>query len=187
MATDGYRLFNETTDRNEDDWDHLDPVSRKSWEQRAQGSRAFIPSGHVNKMNRLEAITLAMPAPVVPAHIVPLTSPLIPNGAKLVINRLLKHGWTVLVSYCEGPWQKQTETVDGEDGEEKIKYGQAKSVLVRARRRQQRLGALWLAKPWTKDDGYKFYMAHVRPDIGPVKSPELKWIIETPIEEVLPE
>lgn len=183
MSTDGYRLFNETTKRTEDDWDHMDPVSRKSWEQRAQGNRAFIPSEHVNKMNRQEAITLAMPAPVVPAHIVPIGSPLIPGGATLVINRLLKNDWTVLVSYCEGPWAKQTETVDGEEGEEKIKYGQAKSLLVRARRRHQRLGALWLAKPWTKGDGYTFQFAQVRPEIGPVNSKQLKTVTESEVPE----
>jgi hypothetical protein len=183
MTTDGYRLFHETTGRDEENWDHMDPVSQKSWEQRAAGSRAFIPSEHVNEMNRLEAITLAMPAPAVPAHIVPPNSPLIPGGATLVINRLLKNGWTVLVSYCEGPWAKQTETVDGADGEEKIKYGQAKSVLVRARRRHQRLGALWLAKPWTKGDGYTFQFAQVRPEIGSVNSKQLKIVTESEVPE----
>ena len=193
--TAGRALFMETTDRDEDSWAQLHPVSRRSWEQRAAGDRTFIPSEHVNKMNREAATVQPMPAPAIPAR--PADPGEIPGGARIVINRAKRCGWTVEVSYCRGPWSMQAEHTEADDGTELIeKFGQADSILVRGRSGQRRFAALWLRKPWTKagqqrgtekrpdpNGGYAFTIGQVRPrpadaENGIIKSDGLKAFME---------
>ena len=189
----GYEVFHLTTRRDRSSWDQMDPVSRTSWQMRADGELAFIPSeGHHNR-EEVTSVTLPMPAPDSPVQTITpsesIYARVVPAAATQMVNRLQKHGWTFDVRYCVGPWSKKSESVplleQNEDGEwvetgsvEKTTYGQAPSVVLRFRREGVAGYAMWLAKPWTKDgDKMKFHAAQVRPGIGLVKSNELIQII----------
>jgi hypothetical protein len=182
----GYEVFNHTTNRGRDNWDQMDSVSKESWEQRARGERKFIPSpNHVNR-EEVQTVVLPMPAPEHPVQTITAEETLyervVPDAAKQMAKRLTKHGWTHDVRYCVGPWSKQTETTELDDGSaEKVVYGQAPSVVLRFRRSGQSGFAMWLAKPWTKDGGkMKFHSAQVRPEVGLIKSNELIKIVTAP-------
>lgn len=183
----GEELFAQVTGRDHDNWLQLGDVSRKSWEMRAAGELSFIPSSHVNRVEEVSTVR-EMPEPEIPAHEV-FHADEINGGAKIVVNRFLRNGWEVQMFVCRGPWKRQTVRIelttmddDGHEivtGEERITYGQADSVLVRARRGQHRAGAVWLRKPWVKDPKWEFLFAQVRPEIGKVDSKGLKAITES--------
>jgi hypothetical protein len=194
----GFEVFAHITRRDRQNWDAMDEVSRASWEQRARGERDFIPSP--NHHNREEATTVVLPMPA-PEHPVITITPtshytktesgveslygvVVPAAAEQMVKRLTKAGWTFDVRYCVGPWPMKTETVELEDGsEEKTKYGQAPSVVLRFRRGGQVGYAMWLAKPWTKDgDKMKFHTAQVRPGIGLINSADLIKLVTAPAQ-----
>jgi hypothetical protein len=180
----GYGLFNHITRRNRRNWDQMDSVSRQSWEQRARGERNFIPSPNHHNHEEAQTVVLPMPAAEYPMRYLLLDSPefyALPQSPVQMLNRLDKHGWDWTITVCTGPWPMKTETVELEDGsEEKTKYGQAPSVVLRFRRRDQVGFAMWLAKPWTKDgDKLKFHSAQVR-GLGMISSPDLNKFVTAP-------
>jgi len=188
----GYEMFHHITGRDRGNWDHMDPVSQESWEQRARGERNFIPSPSHHNHEEAQTVVLPMPAPDEPVETVQITDPFVPTAAKQMAKRLSANGWRYDVRHCVGPWTRKVETVpvleQNEDGEwietgsvEKARYGQAPSIVLRFRRGAQAGFAMWLAKPWTKDgDKMKFHSAQVRPEIGLVNSADLIKIINTP-------
>jgi hypothetical protein len=183
----GYEVFHHTTRRDRQNWDQMDPVSRRSWEMRASGELAFIPSPNHHNHEEASTVVLPMPAPDDPMRYVLLDSPefyALPQAITQMLARLEKHDWAWLITVCTGPWPKKTETVELENGsEEKTTYGQAPSVVLRFSRNGVVGYAMWLGKPWTKDgDKLKFHSAQVRPKVGLVSSRELVAIITRPDE-----
>lgn len=183
------------TGRDRGNWDHLDPVSRQSWIQRADGRRDFIPSLDHHNEEVVHTVVAPMPTPEIPAK------PLLYNGEvfragptamQQTAKKLLANGWRLgQCTYCRGPWPKKTETVktkvQNEEGdwietgsEEKIKFGQADSYVLRFRRGELRGWAMWLYRPWLKDAKVSFYTAHVLPHFGKVNSTQLAPIIKNP-------
>lgn len=190
----GFELFAHITRRDRQNWDAMDDVSRASWEQRARGERDFIPSPNHHNREEATTVVLPMPAPEHPVETVKVSDPVVPPAALQMAKRLNQHGWEYDVRYCVGPWPKKTETVklqvQNEDGdwietgsEEKTKYGQAPSVVLRFRRAGVVGYAMWLAKPWTKDgDKLKFHAAQIRPGIGLLSSPDLTRVVTAPVQ-----
>jgi hypothetical protein len=199
----GRRLFIEVTGRSQpDQWEGLSDVGKTSWSMRAAGELRFIPSGSRNNRHKPQKIVNPIPEPEIPARLItPLDSDwgvLMPGGPKQIVKLAEKHGWTVAVSYCKGPWTMQTEHEETDDGDDVLtKYGQADSVLVRGWRNPLFTGdmfaAMWLRKPWTKAGqkpataqgagGYQLEYAQIRPrpdhlDNGKVSSDHLKLFIK---------
>jgi hypothetical protein len=172
----GFGLFTRITRRNSQNWESMTEVSRESWRRRAVGNLDFIPSGSGGQAvaGRVEVAVRAIPDPIVRPR--EATADEIPRSAKQTASKLSKHGWTVRVEYGKHSWPKQTESVEDESGEvvEKIKHGIVESIVVKARKGQRRMFAIWMTKPWTKDgDVYKFMTAHFLPNVGKVSSPEM--------------
>lgn len=181
----GYEVFNMTTGRGRGNWDQMDDVSRTSWQMRADGELAFIPSPKHHNHEEVQTVVLPMPAPEDPMRYVLLDSPefyALPQAVTQMLARLDKHGWAWMITVCTGPWPKKTETVELDNGsEEKTTYGQAPSVVLRFRRDGVVGYAMWLAKPWTKDgDKLKFHAAQVRPGVGLIKSTDLNKLLTAP-------
>lgn len=142
MTDAGKALFVQTLGR--DDWDLLTPLTRETWTRRAAGDDSFIPS-----QSTYEAFGQPLPekmiweAPTAPEHPAELIDPKdkrINTGAKTVINRFIKAGWTVEVSYARGPWIMTRA------------WHVCDSILVRARRGEQRAAAQWIRKEWLEQD-----------------------------------
>lgn len=191
----GFWLFEAVTGRDQQNWTHMVETSRLSWIQRAEGRRDFIPSPEHHNEEVHHAAVLPMPDPEIPARYLLLNGEEFRAGPAAMQNmakKLLKHGWRLTgCSYCRGPWPKKTETVkvteENEDGklietgvEEKVKYDQADSYVLRFRRGDLVGWAMWLYRPWLKDAKVSFYTAHVLPYHGKVNSTQLKPIIENP-------
>lgn len=105
-----------------------------------------------------------------------------PDAAKQVAKKLRANDWLVRVEYGKHSWPKQAEKVENDNGDvtEKIPFGIVESIVVKGKRGGVRLFAQWMTKPWTKDgDKYKFFVAHVIPKVGKVKSAELRKVIES--------
>jgi hypothetical protein len=188
----GLELFIETTGRDAQNWATLTDVSRRSWEQRAAGSHAFIPSEHVNQIEEAPAEKIAVPAPALPAR--PAQPSEIPGGAKTVINRLKKHGWTVETLYARGPWVSHTGEPDMYNPFEVTSAGVASrtpdivavtgSILVRARRGSEKLAAMWVLRPGLKSPKFKLQFAYTNSTpagqcTGHIDSKQLKLITES--------
>ena len=188
----GFWLFEAVTGRDRGNWDHMAETSRLSWTQRAAGQRDFIPSPEHHNEEVVHAVVLPMPDVEIPAKVISIDDPLfkqwIPSTAKQLAKKLQANGWHWSLTYCMGPWPKKTETVklteENEDGElietgveEKVKYDQAESYVVRFRRGELRGWAMWLYRPWLKDAKVAFYTAHVLPYHGKINSKELALII----------
>jgi hypothetical protein len=124
-------------------------------------------------------ITREIPQPeIMPRH---AFADEIPRSAKIVMSKMDKAGWTVDALYGKHSWPKQAEKIENDNGDvvERVTYGIVESVVVRGRRGKQRMFAIWMTKPWTKDgDAYKFYTSHFIPEFGKVKSPEMNRLIE---------
>lgn len=190
----GYGLFNATTRRNRSSWDHMDDVSRESWEQRARGQRDFIPSKHVNRVEEAPMDKIAVPPPELYAR--PATPAEIPGGAKIVINRLEKNGWTVEALYARGPWvnghaEPDTFTMLAVDAAGQVERTEemvavTASLLVRGRRAGRKVIALWILRPVLKDTSFKLEFIYTTPPLpdevnGRIDSKMLKKITEEPV------
>jgi hypothetical protein len=117
---------------------------------------------------------MVIPAPEVPAR--PARPEEIPGGAKTVINRLKKYGWTNEALYARGPWLNPQSMEPDEL--------QAESVLVRARRGAQQLAAMWVLRPGLKGASFKLQFAYAKPTppgqcVGRIDSKQLKTITES--------
>lgn len=139
MTDAGKALFTQTLGR--DDWDLLTPLTRETWDARAAGNLDFLES----KSRFLAALpeeepAEPIPAPEVEAIRLKLDNPEIPRGAKTVMNRFLKNGWTVEVSYARGPWIMTRD------------WHVCGSIMVRARRGEQRVAVQWIRKEWLEHD-----------------------------------
>lgn len=178
----GYSLFNEVTDRNGQNWESMDEVSRESWRRRASGNLDFIPSSgsHVNAQVTVVEVR-EIPLPEVPPR--PATLDEMPRAAKAMLKKLETNDWRAKVEYGKHSWPKPTEKIENEAGEvvEKIPFGIVESIVVKGRRGKQGMFAVWMTKPWTKDgDSYKFLFAHFYPGVGKVGSDDLKTLIALP-------
>lgn len=179
----GFGLFHATTDRDMSNWWHMAEVGRESWRRRAEGNLDFIPSEvQVRPQPGTNAVQVReIPPPEVMPRLA--TDEEIPSSAKSCRKKLVANGWTVRVEYGKHSWPKQADKVEDESGEviEKIPYGIIESIVVKARRGDVRMFAIWMTKPWTKDgDAFKFFTAHFVPSPGKVKSTEMNKLIGSP-------
>lgn len=188
----GEELFIETTGRDAQNWATLTDVSRQSWDQRAAGSNAFISSRHVNQIEEAPIEKIAVPAPALPAR--PAQPSEIPGGAKTVISRLKKHGWTVETLFARGPWVNSHGEPDTYNPFEVTPDGVASrtpdivavtgSILVRARRGAQKLAVMWVLRPGLKSPKFKLQFAYTKPTpagqrTGQIDSKVVKTITES--------
>jgi hypothetical protein len=171
-VTAGRALWMETMSREEYEWDLLTPLTRETWERRAAGDLSFVPS-----QSRFEAVGQSLPdevldgeqgsppAPEHPAELIDVKDKRINAGAKTVINRFLKNGWTVEVSYARGPWIMTRS------------WHVCDSILVRARYGELRAAAQWIRKEWLEKDKaiWSNEIMRVNDNQGyPLKADELK-------------
>jgi hypothetical protein len=140
------------------------------------------------------AIVRAMPEPETPAILVSADDKTIPRGPKTVINRMVGNGWDVQVSYCRGPWPKQVEKIailtiddDGNEivtGEERIKYGQADSYLIRARRAGQKIAVFYIFRDWLASGKFDRLWGYARgPTTAKVTDHEVTALVTRESEE----
>lgn len=188
MATPGFEAFAATTGRDLQNWQSLTNVSRDSWERRARGDRSFIPSQAPARPEYEEVKTpvAPMPPPETPAVELELTDQRIPRGAKVVINRLVKNGWAVRASWCRGPWPKQAEAVTDDQDQvvEKIKYGQADSLLINARRGRQKITVFYLFREWLKDAKFDRMFGYAKgPTLGRLTDSEVTALVTREMED----
>lgn len=188
----GQELFTQVTGRDADNWAHLTDTSRASWDQRAAGTNAFVPSTHVNHVEEAPAEKVAVPEPEVRAR--PIGSYPIPAGAKTVINRLKRHGWSTEVLHARGPWVKHDGEPDmyhpfaapmlGGPCERVEIVAQTTSILVRGRRGDRKVAAIWVLRPGLKDASFKLHFIYTVPTpegqfTGRIDSKQLKAITES--------
>lgn len=188
----GQELFTETTGRDAGSWSTLSDVSRESWNQRAAGQHAFISSEHVNHVEEAPTEKIAVPEPEVPAR--PAEPAQIPSGAKTVINRLTKHGWSVEALHARGPWVNNAGDPDTYNPFEVTPAGVAErtpdivavttSLLVRARRGAQKIAAIWVLRPGLKSPTFKLQFIYTTPIpegqcTGRIDSKQLKAMTES--------
>jgi hypothetical protein len=143
------------------------------------------------RREEVEPEKIAVPAPEVPAR--PARPEEIPGGARTVLKRLEKHGWTTEALYARGPWVDNAMTPDMITMWEVDSAGQAEpativavtaSILVRGRRGRQQVAALWVLRPGLKDATFKFHFAYTKPTpagatTGRIDSKQLKQLTES--------
>jgi hypothetical protein len=184
----GFALFQHVTGRNSQNWESLSWVSRESWRRRAEGNLDFIPSRSETggaSASPPEIAVRAIPPPEVRPR--EAYADEIPRAAKQCAKKLEDNGWITRIEYGKHSWPKQAEKIEDEDGNvvERVAFGIVESIVIKARRTKgsttQRMFAIWMTKPWTKDgDAFKFYTAHFIPDGGKVKSTEMNKLIVKP-------
>lgn len=145
MTDAGRALWMETMGREASEWDLLMPLTREVWDRRAVGDVSFVPSASKYEAFGLplpedEEFAGQVPEPEIRAELIDPKDKRINTGAKTVMNRFLRNGWTVEVSYARGPWIMTRA------------WHVCDSILVRARRGNQRCAAQWIRKEWLEKD-----------------------------------
>lgn len=172
MSDAGRALWHNTTGRDVWEWDLLQPLTREAWIRRAAGDFSFIPSqSRAEAYNKpLPDEVLERPSPPVPerpAVLIDRNDPRINGGAKTVINRFVKAGWVVEVSYARGPWIMTRD------------WHVCDSILVRAQYGEVRAAAQWIRKEWLEKDKpiWSCEIIRVNDNQGhPLKSDDLKYL-----------
>lgn len=141
MTDAGRALWMSTLDREAEEWEILSPLTRTVWDNRAAGDVSFVES-HSTYLAQLdeEEPAAPIPAPETEAIRLKLDNPEVPRGAKTVVNRAVKNGWDVEMSYARGPWIMVRE------------WHVAGSILVKGRKAGQRFAAQWVRKEWLEKD-----------------------------------
>ena len=150
----GRALWMQTMSREAWEWDILTPLTRKVWGNRAAGDMSFVPSNsgyRADLADEEETPAEPVPAPEIEAVHLKLDNKEIPRGAKTVINRAVKNGWTVEVSYARGPWILVRD------------WHVAGSILVKGRLGETRFAAQWLRKEWLEKD--EIIAGHIMLDV----------------------
>lgn len=133
---------------------------------------------------------IAVPAPEVPAR--PARPEEIPGGARTVLKRLEKHGWTTEALYARGPWVNHQDEpdmatfwVDAGVGLEQIEIvAVTATLLIRARRGDQKIAAQWVLRPGLKSRKFELAFIYTKPTpsgatTGRIDSKQLKQLTES--------
>jgi hypothetical protein len=132
----------ETFGREAYEWDTISPLTREIWDAHAVANLDFIPSkSSFRAALPMEEPAEPVPAPEVKGVLIDPKDKRINQGAKTVINRFLKNGWAVEVSYARGPWIMTRD------------WHVCDSILVRASYGEVRAAAQWIRKEWLEKDG----------------------------------
>lgn len=80
------------------------PVGAIIGDEQAREIHRAAAARPTKKSVKVDSNVLEVPPPEVPAHLIELTDPMVPRGARTIGNLATKCGFTLLVSHARGPY-----------------------------------------------------------------------------------